>query len=104
MVLSLLRSFKYLAFTSLLGDVAVTAGIVSVVVYGLRDTGSPSFDLPQFQDSTFPKFVGSTAFLFAIHIVVSARRRCQSALVLSVTRRRFCRSCKACPSPASSAR
>lgn len=32
--LSMLRSYRFLAFTSVLGDIAVTAGIISVVVYG----------------------------------------------------------------------
>ena len=30
----MLRSYRFLAFTSVLGDIAVTAGIISVVVYG----------------------------------------------------------------------
>ena len=30
------------------------------------------FDVPQFEVKSFPKFIGSTSFLFAIHIVVRA--------------------------------
>lgn len=67
--LSLLRSYKFLAFTSVLGDIAVTAGIVSVVVYGAMNHGL-SFNQPQFELETFPRFIGSTSFLFAIHIVI----------------------------------
>ena len=33
--LALLRSFRLLAFTSILGDVAVLAGLVGTVVFGL---------------------------------------------------------------------
>ena len=105
--LSMLRTYRFLAFTSILGDIAVTAGIISVVVYGatqhsfkvglvgrggeLREPGGhpptwtdtpslrvcpmlrlslPQFDVPQFEPTSFPKFIGSTSFLFAIHIVV----------------------------------
>lgn len=72
-LLSLLRTYRFLAFTSILGDIAVTAGIISVVVYGATQH-TFKFDLPQFEVNSFPKFIGSTSFLFAIHIVVRCAR------------------------------
>ena len=74
--LSQLRTFKWLAVTSVLGDVAVGVGIIGTVIAGLVQNHSndqPLLDwtaVPAFEGSTFFKFVGNTSFLFAIHIVI----------------------------------
>jgi len=69
--LSWLRSFKLLVHTSLFGDVAVTAGIIAVLVYGFDINGLPNpGDLKAFKPDTFSEFFGPAVFLFAIHVVV----------------------------------
>ena len=80
--LALLRSFKYLVFTSILGDVAVLVGLVGTLYIGVSNgiTATP-FDysttnhtslehLPAVNWSTLPEAAGSIAFLFCIHVVV----------------------------------
>eukprot|EP00164_Ancoracysta_twista_P001899 GFYU01002495.1.p1 GENE.GFYU01002495.1~~GFYU01002495.1.p1 ORF type:complete len:466 (+),score=124.85 GFYU01002495.1:99-1400(+) len=68
--LAQLRSFKYLAFTSILGDLSVLIGVICVLVYGLTvNTIPPLSDLNMFEFETFPKFFGTAAFLFAVHAV-----------------------------------
>jgi len=69
--LSWLRSLKYLVHTSLVGDVAVTSGIISVLIYGIvtaKHVENP-FHMP-FINSTFADFFGQCVFLFAIHVVI----------------------------------
>ena len=73
--LAMLRSFKYLVFTSILGDVAVLAGIVGALAFGfIYLDGRPPLDpaqLPFSNDvSAFPQAAGSIAFLFLIHVVI----------------------------------
>ena len=67
-LLSLIESAKTLSFTSMLGNVAVVAGIVGVVGGGAgkREAGVGPLARP----AGVPTFFGSTVFLFAIHIVV----------------------------------
>jgi len=63
--------FRYLVWTSLLGDIAVTAGIFGVIIYGFVEESIHSpFDLPAFNADTFSKFFGMSVFLFAVHVVV----------------------------------
>jgi amino acid permease len=93
--LALLRSFKYLVFTSILGDVAVLVGLVgtlfigfsngikaspfkpvpaslhSVNYYSMNATSNSTLEyLPSVNWSTLPEAAGSIAFLFCIHVVV----------------------------------
>eukprot|EP00656_Telonema_subtile_P057620 TRINITY_DN9519_c0_g1_i3.p1 TRINITY_DN9519_c0_g1~~TRINITY_DN9519_c0_g1_i3.p1 ORF type:complete len:410 (-),score=89.55 TRINITY_DN9519_c0_g1_i3:176-1405(-) len=73
--LAQLRSFKYLAFTSVLGDVAVTAGIVGTVVVGLhngRTLSWPDTDAVKVVNSDFKDVadgVATISFLFLVHIM-----------------------------------
>lgn len=67
--LALVRSYKYLAITSILGDVAVTCGIVASVAYGLEQH-TPTFHLPAFHLSGIPQASSTLAFLFLIHAIV----------------------------------
>jgi amino acid permease len=73
--LAQLRSFKYLAFTSVLGDVAVTAGIVGSVIIGLCNDRSikwPSTNLVKSVNSDFgdvAKGLATISFLFLVHMV-----------------------------------
>jgi len=69
LVLVLLRTFKVLSFTAILGDVAVTAALLAVVVYGFA-TREIDLTLPFINAKDVVRFVGATSFLFAIHIVV----------------------------------
>lgn len=96
--LAMVSSYKYLAFTSILGDIAVAAGIVVVVLFGAfgqsdssdtttaggaawvngTDVAAPPLAPGAWEDGEAPLFngegifqvVGSVAFLFAVHIVV----------------------------------
>ena len=88
--LALLRSFKYLVFTSILGDVAVFAGLVGTLFIGWSigmkaspfaphtnaSNASSTMNttalehLPSVNWSTLPEAAGSIAFLFCIHVVV----------------------------------
>jgi len=70
--LSWLRSLDYLVKTSLIGDIAVTGGIIAVLIYGMvtqSDVESP-FSMDFVHTSTFPQFFGQCVFLFAIHVVI----------------------------------
>ena len=73
--LAQLRSFKYLAFTSVLGDVAVTVGIVGSVIIGLADGRSckwPNTDLVASVNSDFgdvSKGLATISFLFLVHMM-----------------------------------
>lgn len=69
LAMAMLRTFRFLSFTSILGDVAVTVGLIAVVAYAFMHTDGLQWDLPAYQ-STFPRFFASTSFLFAIHIVI----------------------------------
>jgi amino acid permease len=70
LALAYIRNFKYLSFTSILGDIAVTAGMLCVVGYGFAHFGSElEWDRPVVS-KTLPNFFGGTAFLFAIHVAV----------------------------------
>ena len=70
--LALMRSFRYLAFTSILGDVAVLAGLVGTVSFGIAQGASftsPS-SLPAVHIAELPQAAGNIAFLFFIHAVI----------------------------------
>jgi len=72
--LALLRSFKYLAWSSIVGNFGVVAALVAVIVAGIRQYGDmkPKVDplsLPVYED-TFAQFFGAASFLFAIHMIV----------------------------------
>ena len=89
--LALLRSFKYLVFTSILGDVAVLGGLVGTVFIGasvgikaspfapisggnhsssMNGTTASLEHLPAVNWATLPEAAGSIAFLFLIHVVI----------------------------------
>jgi amino acid permease len=70
--LALLRSFRYLAFTSILGDIAVLAGLVGTVSFGVAQGASftPPSTLPTVNVTGLPQAAGNIAFLFLIHAVV----------------------------------
>ena len=70
--LALLRSFRYLAFTSILGDVAVLAGLVGTVSFGVAQGASftPPSSLPAINVAGLPQAAGNIAFLFLIHAVI----------------------------------
>jgi len=70
--LALLRSFRYLAFTSIVGDIAVLAGLVGTVTFGLAQGASftPPSSLPALNVAELPQAAGNIAFLFLIHAVL----------------------------------
>lgn len=70
--LVMLRSFAFVSITSLIGDVAVIAGLVTTVVYGAthREGTDTLTDLPAVKWSGIGGFIGPTAFLFAIHFLM----------------------------------
>src|SRR6185503_14701784 len=73
--LSLLRSFRHLAFSAVLGDVAIVSGALCVLLYGffvLGLSGSAVSHISTeswlyFKARTFPAFLGVAAFLFSVH-------------------------------------
>eukprot|EP00744_Colponema_vietnamica_P010911 GILI01015365.1.p1 GENE.GILI01015365.1~~GILI01015365.1.p1 ORF type:complete len:483 (+),score=120.73 GILI01015365.1:155-1603(+) len=67
-LLSWLRDFRFLAFTSILGDIAVTSGLVTVLIFGFM-YHQITWDLPAARFDTFPRYFAGTAFLFCIHAV-----------------------------------
>ena len=72
MLLSYLKTFKALAFTSILGNVAVLIGCMVILVYGYRNI--TSFNDTIFYEviniNTVPEYFGNVSFLFAIHVVI----------------------------------
>ena len=70
--LALMRSFRYLAFTSILGDVAVLAGLIGTVSFGVAQGASftPPGSLPAVHVAGLPQAAGNIAFLFLIHAVI----------------------------------
>mmetsp|Transcript_28575 Transcript_28575/g.92697 ORF Transcript_28575/g.92697 Transcript_28575/m.92697 type:complete len:592 (-) Transcript_28575:31-1806(-) len=68
LLLVLLRNLRHLAFTSLLGDVAVSAAIVAVSIHAAHS--GLTLHIPAFESGTYAKMLGSTSFLFAIHVVI----------------------------------
>jgi proton-coupled amino acid transporter len=69
--LCLIRSYKYLSYTSILGDIALMSAVITVIVYGfLNETLVSPMELPGFQWKTYPKFFGAAAFLFCIHFLM----------------------------------
>eukprot|EP01137_Pigoraptor_chileana_P004156 Opistho-2@45508 len=69
-LLSWIRSHKYLAFTSILGDVAVTLGMATVIGYGFAHNDLiPVDDLPAIRGGSISVFFSKSIFLFAIHAV-----------------------------------
>jgi len=73
--LALLRTFKYLAWSSVVGNIGVIAALVFVVVSGANQYGGMKdkvepWDLPAYQAKTFPQFFGAASFLFAIHMII----------------------------------
>lgn len=69
LLLALLRSFKYIAFTSIMGDVAVTMGILAAIVDGFLNN-TATFDLPAFKIRGVPQASSTLAFLFLVHAIV----------------------------------
>eukprot|EP00164_Ancoracysta_twista_P000714 GFYU01000940.1.p1 GENE.GFYU01000940.1~~GFYU01000940.1.p1 ORF type:complete len:500 (+),score=153.00 GFYU01000940.1:151-1650(+) len=66
-VMSMLRQFKYLAYTSVLGDLSVVLGLLIVLIDGFgQDEIFKWSELVMFKFDTFGAFIGSAAFLFAI--------------------------------------
>eukprot|EP01130_Rhizamoeba_saxonica_P016306 TRINITY_DN7515_c0_g1_i1.p1 TRINITY_DN7515_c0_g1~~TRINITY_DN7515_c0_g1_i1.p1 ORF type:complete len:428 (-),score=64.13 TRINITY_DN7515_c0_g1_i1:90-1373(-) len=64
-LISMLPSFKYLSFTSILGDICLVIAMVAVFVYGFgQNTIKPPGDYPGFIIKTYPYFFASAAFLF----------------------------------------
>jgi hypothetical protein len=54
MLLAFLRNFKYLAWTSVMGDIAVVFGATAVIAYGLDEYGvTPMSKLSKFNPSTY---------------------------------------------------
>ena len=71
--LALLRTFKYLTFTSILGDVAVVCGIVVTVGVGWSKCGIHTAEtLPKAPAdwTAVPQSIATIAFLFLIHVVL----------------------------------
>ena len=72
LLLSYLKTFKALAFTSILGNIAVLIGCIVILVYGYRNM--TSFNNKIFYEvvkiNTVPEYFGNVSFLFAIHVVI----------------------------------
>lgn len=70
-LLSWLRNFKWLAWTSIVGDIAVVCGVIIVLAYGAykHPIASPT-SLPAANLGSYSKFFGQSVFLFAVHTVI----------------------------------
>jgi len=70
-LLTWLRSFKYLSFTAILGVLALTAGMIATMIYGfLYATLKPLNTYTSFKAETYPLSFGTVAFLFCVHFLV----------------------------------
>lgn len=73
-LLAQLRSFKFLAFTSVLGDVAVLGGLAGTIYFGFQEGNAvlPPSKLPGdgIHMDSIPQAAGNIAFLFLIHVVI----------------------------------
>ena len=82
LTLVLLRSYRLLAFTALIGDVSILLGTLCVVLSGLSGMsasgagGSPPVWWPHptsdllVKPATFPLFLSTAAFLFCVHFFI----------------------------------
>ena len=69
-LLTWLPSFSYLAYTSIVGDIALATGLIVTVAYGVAlHPGAAQDPIPLFIPSGFGRFFGVTAFLFAVHML-----------------------------------
>ena len=81
--LCLLRSYRLLSLTALIGDVSILLGALCVVSYGLSSVrssaadSSPASTADSFstsdyllKPSTFPLFLSTAAFLFCVHFFI----------------------------------
>jgi amino acid permease len=63
-----LRSFRFLAITSIIGDVAVIGTFIAVVAYGFADDNYGKLTLPTAKiDGQVIGFINTVTFLFAVH-------------------------------------
>jgi len=70
-LLTWLRSFKYLSFTSILGVLSLLAGLTATILYGfLYQHIEPLSDYEAFKWHTYPLSFGTVAFLFCVHFLV----------------------------------
>mmetsp|Transcript_10570 Transcript_10570/g.25826 ORF Transcript_10570/g.25826 Transcript_10570/m.25826 type:complete len:502 (-) Transcript_10570:174-1679(-) len=73
LILALIQSFKLLKFTSILGDVAVVAGLVGTIAGGLAHrTLSWPTNIPAFNsssDGSVPTGIATLCFMFTIHML-----------------------------------
>jgi len=72
LLLSYLKTFKALAFTSILGNIAVLIGCIVILVYGYRNMTSFNNKIlyEVIKIKTVPEYFGNVSFLFAIHVVI----------------------------------
>ena len=69
--LSFLRTLKVLTYTSLIGNIAVFAGCIGVIIYGfLFYRQDLTFQHSFVEWKTLPRYIGGNTFLFAIHVVI----------------------------------
>ena len=81
--LCLLRSYRLLSLTALIGDVSILLGALCVVLFGLSNVNStsndPSLDSTVsplstsdylLKPATFPLFLSTAAFLFCVHFFI----------------------------------
>jgi amino acid permease len=68
-VMALLRSFRLLAVTSIIGDVVMVGAFAAVIAYGVADPHYGSFALPSLpvDASDFLRSVQTATFQFAVH-------------------------------------
>jgi len=67
-----IRSFRYLSYTSIVGDIALVLAMVAVFVEGFQEKslGNPFTDYEPLEYLSYPKFFGASAFLFCIHMLM----------------------------------
>lgn len=68
-----IRSFRYLAFTSIIGDIALVLAMITMFVEGFKEESVENpfgGEYPPIQYLSYPKFFGAAAFLFCVHMLM----------------------------------
>ena len=80
---SLMRSTVDYRSTSILGDVAVAAGLIGTIALGLSEGHHPRLPPAKLDLAELPRAAGNIAFLFLIHVVILP-------IAQAAARRRYC--------------
>jgi len=71
-LLTWIRSFRYLSFTSVIGDIALVLAMITMFIEGFQQKSidNPFTDYPPIEYLSYPYFFGVAAFLFCVHMLM----------------------------------